>query len=101
MLSSSSLLLLLLLFAHVNSVKLSLFQVVIPLGDIDEVCSFLLFYFWRLIRFPDIVCSWFRTLLLLQIRRTQHAFINPSVTIILRMGAGGHGVPPLGSPDGK
>lgn len=46
-------------------------KVVIPLEDIDEV------------------------------RRTQHAFINPAVTIILRMGAGGHGVPPLGSPDGR
>lgn len=36
-----------------------------------------------------------------EIRRSQHAFINPAITIILRMGAGGHGVPPLGSPDGK
>lgn len=39
-------------------------------------------------------------LLFLKIRRSQHAFINPAITIILRMGAGGHGVPPLGSPDG-
>ncbi|XP_010524179.1 PREDICTED: BAG-associated GRAM protein 1 isoform X2 [Tarenaya hassleriana] len=46
-------------------------KVVIPLGDIDEI------------------------------RRSQHAFINPAVTIILRMGAGGHGVPPLGTPDGR
>ncbi|KAK8476264.1 hypothetical protein V6N11_019947 [Hibiscus sabdariffa] len=46
-------------------------KVVIPLGDIDEI------------------------------RRSQHAFINPAVTIILRMGAGGHGVPPLGSSDGR
>ncbi|GAV66531.1 C2 domain-containing protein/GRAM domain-containing protein [Cephalotus follicularis] len=46
-------------------------KVVIPLGDIDEI------------------------------RRSQHAFINPAITIILRMGAGGHGVPPLGSPDGR
>ncbi|KAJ6383538.1 hypothetical protein OIU78_026931, partial [Salix suchowensis] len=44
-------------------------KVLIPFGDIDEI------------------------------RRSQHAFINPAVTIILRMGAGGHGVPPLGSPD--
>ncbi|KAK7822897.1 bag-associated gram protein 1 [Quercus suber] len=36
-----------------------------------------------------------------EIRRSQHAFINPAITIILRMGAGGHGVPPLGSPDGR
>ncbi|KAJ7947453.1 BAG-associated GRAM protein 1 [Quillaja saponaria] len=36
-----------------------------------------------------------------EIRRCQHAFINPAITIILRMGAGGHGVPPLGSPDGR
>ncbi|CAM8881841.1 unnamed protein product [Rhodiola kirilowii] len=46
-------------------------KVVIPLADIDEI------------------------------RRSQHAFINPAITIILRMGAGGHGVPPLGSPDGR
>ncbi|XP_038991859.1 BAG-associated GRAM protein 1-like isoform X1 [Hibiscus syriacus] len=46
-------------------------KVVIPLGDIDEI------------------------------RRSQHAFINPAITIILRMGAGGHGVPPLGSSDGR
>uniref|UniRef100_A0A3Q7HP89 C2 domain-containing protein n=1 Tax=Solanum lycopersicum TaxID=4081 RepID=A0A3Q7HP89_SOLLC len=36
-----------------------------------------------------------------QIRRSQHAFVNPAVTVILRMGAGGHGVPPLGNPDGR
>ncbi|KAG5233340.1 C2 domain-containing family protein [Salix suchowensis] len=36
-------------------------KVLIPFGDIDEI------------------------------RRSQHAFINPAVTIILRMGAGGHG----------
>ncbi|CAL0313520.1 unnamed protein product [Lupinus luteus] len=37
----------------------------------------------------------------MKIRRSQHALINPAITIILRMGAGGHGVPPLGSPDGR
>ncbi|KAK8982872.1 hypothetical protein V6N11_054857 [Hibiscus sabdariffa] len=36
-----------------------------------------------------------------EIRKSQHAFINPAITIILRMGAGGHGVPPLGSSDGR
>ncbi|WOL15604.1 BAG-associated GRAM protein 1 [Canna indica] len=36
-----------------------------------------------------------------EIRRSQHAVINPAITISLRMGAGGHGVPPLGSPDGR
>ncbi|KAL2487585.1 C2 domain-containing protein/GRAM domain-containing protein [Forsythia ovata] len=46
-------------------------KVIIPFGDIDEI------------------------------RRSQHAFINPAITIILRMGAGGHGVPPLGNPDGR
>ncbi|XP_057514504.1 BAG-associated GRAM protein 1-like isoform X1 [Actinidia eriantha] len=46
-------------------------KVVIPIGDIDEI------------------------------KRSQHAFINPAITIILRLGAGGHGVPPLGSPDGR
>ncbi|PPD88197.1 hypothetical protein GOBAR_DD14869 [Gossypium barbadense] len=45
--------------------------VIIPFGDVDEV------------------------------RKSQHAFINPAITIILRMGAGGHGVPPLGSSDGR
>ncbi|KAK9200719.1 hypothetical protein WN944_015917 [Citrus x changshan-huyou] len=46
-------------------------KLIIPIGDIDEI------------------------------QRSQHAFINPAITIILRMGAGGHGVPPLGSPDGR
>lgn len=36
-----------------------------------------------------------------EVKRSQHAFINPAITLILRMGAGGHGVPPLGSPDGR
>ncbi|GAB2294176.1 BAG-associated GRAM protein 1 [Dionaea muscipula] len=36
-----------------------------------------------------------------EIRRSQHAVINPAITIILRVGAGGHGVPPLGSADGR
>nr|GMD95025.1 BAG-associated GRAM protein 1-like isoform X1 [Ipomoea batatas] len=45
-------------------------KVIIPFGEIDEI------------------------------RRSQHAFINPAITIILRVGAGGHGVPPLGNPDG-
>ncbi|XP_072964835.1 BAG-associated GRAM protein 1-like isoform X1 [Typha angustifolia] len=46
-------------------------KVVVPLGDIHEI------------------------------KRSQHAFINPAITIVLRMGAGGHGVPPLGSSDGR
>ncbi|KAI3459836.1 hypothetical protein Pfo_016499 [Paulownia fortunei] len=46
-------------------------KVIIPFGDIDEV------------------------------RRSQHALINPAITIILRVGAGGHGVPPLGNADGR
>ncbi|KAJ1703730.1 hypothetical protein LUZ63_003509 [Rhynchospora breviuscula] len=46
-------------------------KVVIPLGDIYEI------------------------------KRCQHAVINPAITIVLRTGAGGHGVPPLGCPDGK
>ncbi|XP_047317140.1 BAG-associated GRAM protein 1-like isoform X2 [Impatiens glandulifera] len=46
-------------------------KMIIPLGDIDEI------------------------------RRSQHAVINPAVTIILRAGTGGHGVPPLGNPDGR
>lgn len=36
-----------------------------------------------------------------QIKRSQHACINPAITIILQMGSGGHGVPPLKGPDGK
>ncbi|KAK4482629.1 hypothetical protein RD792_009793 [Penstemon davidsonii] len=46
-------------------------QVIIPFGDIDEI------------------------------KRSQHAVINPAITVILRVGAGGHGVPPLGNPDGR
>lgn len=46
-------------------------KVIIPIGDIDEI------------------------------KRSQHALINPAITIVLRMGAGGNGVPPLGSPDGR
>ncbi|VFQ82859.1 unnamed protein product [Cuscuta campestris] len=46
-------------------------KVIIPFGEIDEI------------------------------RRSQHAFINPAITIVLRVGAGGHGVPPLGNPDGR
>ncbi|KAG8375888.1 hypothetical protein BUALT_Bualt09G0006000 [Buddleja alternifolia] len=46
-------------------------KVIIPFGDIDEI------------------------------KRSQHALINPAITIILRIGAGGHGVPPLGNPDGR
>ncbi|GFP97295.1 c2 and gram domain-containing protein at1g03370 [Phtheirospermum japonicum] len=45
--------------------------VIIPFGDIDEI------------------------------NRSQHALINPAITIILRAGAGGHGVPPLGNADGR
>ncbi|CAM6115915.1 unnamed protein product [Calypogeia fissa] len=36
-----------------------------------------------------------------EIKRSQHAFINPAITIILRAGSGGHGVPPLASTDGR
>lgn len=36
-----------------------------------------------------------------EIRKSQHALINPSVTIILREGTGGHSVPPLGNADGR
>lgn len=46
-------------------------KVIVPIGDIDEI------------------------------KRSQHALINPAITIVLRMGAGGNGVPPLGSPDGR
>ncbi|KAJ0553560.1 putative ABC-type xenobiotic transporter [Helianthus annuus] len=45
--------------------------VIIPFGDIDEI------------------------------RGSQHAVINPAVTIFLRLGAGGHGAPPLHSQDGR
>ncbi|KAL1557213.1 BAG-associated GRAM protein 1-like isoform X2 [Salvia divinorum] len=35
-----------------------------------------------------------------EIRKSQHALINPSITLILREGTGGHGLPPLGNVDG-
>ncbi|KAE8714470.1 C2 and GRAM domain-containing protein [Hibiscus syriacus] len=68
-------------------------KVVIPLGDIDEV-NFVLVMGTSSSLFCDINKNYF-------IRRSQHAFINPAITIILRMGTGGHGVPPLGSSDGR
>ncbi|KAL9144344.1 hypothetical protein ABFS82_14G290700 [Erythranthe guttata] len=46
-------------------------KVTIPFGDIDEI------------------------------KRSRHAIINPAITVILRVGAGGHGAPPLGNGDGK
>ncbi|KAL3619903.1 hypothetical protein CASFOL_034815 [Castilleja foliolosa] len=46
-------------------------KVIIPFGDIDEI------------------------------NRSQHALINPAITVILKAGAGGHGVPPLGNADGR
>ncbi|KAJ0781364.1 putative BAG-associated GRAM protein [Helianthus annuus] len=46
-------------------------KVIIPFGDIDEI------------------------------RRSQHVVINPAITIVLRVGAGGHGAPPLRSQDGR
>lgn len=78
-------------------------QVIIRFEDIDEV-QLLLFFLSLIIQFHISVAlkltSGATVLLSLKIRRSQHAFINPAITIILRMGAGGHGVPPLGSPDG-
>jgi len=74
--------------------------VLIPFEDIDEVWSLILFLSSLNISVKLKLSSGVTILLLLKIRRSQHAFINPAITIILRMGAGGHGVPPLGSPDG-
>ncbi|KAL0322750.1 UNVERIFIED_CONTAM: BAG-associated GRAM protein 1 [Sesamum angustifolium] len=63
------------IYQHGTSASTNIFskqmKVIIPLGDIDEI------------------------------RRSQHALINPAITIILRVGAGGHGVPPLESADGR
>ncbi|KAE8806419.1 C2 and GRAM domain-containing protein [Hordeum vulgare] len=36
-----------------------------------------------------------------EITKSQLAVINPAITIFLRTGAGGHGVPSLGCPDGR
>jgi hypothetical protein len=36
-----------------------------------------------------------------QMKRSQHAVINPAMNIILRSGSGGQGVPPLAGFDGK
>ncbi|GJW52673.1 hypothetical protein Tco_0096758 [Tanacetum coccineum] len=52
----------------IKAMKIVQTEVIIPFGDIDEI------------------------------RRSQHAVINPAVTIVLRMGAG---APPLRSPDGQ
>ncbi|CAI5981791.1 unnamed protein product [Closterium sp. NIES-64] len=34
-----------------------------------------------------------------EVRRSTHALINPAMTVVLHLGTGGHGVPPLPSPD--
>ncbi|CAI7928697.1 unnamed protein product [Closterium sp. NIES-54] len=36
-----------------------------------------------------------------EVRRSTHALINPAMTVVLHLGTGGHGVPPLPSPDGR
>ncbi len=36
-----------------------------------------------------------------QMKRSQHAVINPAINIILRSGSGGQGVPPLAGFNGK
>eukprot|EP00897_Mesotaenium_endlicherianum_P004728 jgi/Mesen1/4283/ME000022S03574 len=36
-----------------------------------------------------------------EMRKSVHAFINPAITVILRSGIGGYGVPPLVSRDGR
>ncbi|GJP48351.1 hypothetical protein CLOM_g7651 [Closterium sp. NIES-68] len=36
-----------------------------------------------------------------EVRRSTHALINPAITVVLHLGTGGHGVPPLPSPDGR
>lgn len=73
-------------------------QVIIPFGDIDEVCCHLCFFLSQMIY--NVFGSEINYYFAIQIKRSQHAVINPAITIILRMGCGGHGVPPLGSPDG-
>lgn len=35
-----------------------------------------------------------------QIKKTHHSLINPAITVTLRPGSGGQGVPPLVSMDG-
>lgn len=68
---------------------------VISFGDIAEVRWLFFTTMFYIVCMHSIVFA-----ISMQIRRSQHAVINPAITIILRMGAGGHGVPPLGSPDG-
>lgn len=36
-----------------------------------------------------------------QVKKSHHSLINPAITITLRSGSGGQGVPPLVSVDGK
>lgn len=89
----------------------SCFQVIIPFGEIDEVYIFFHTLLWLclfgvnviwvfLLVASGLLLYFINSLFWFQIRRSQHAFINPAITIILRVGAGGHGVPPLGNPDG-
>ncbi|WOL01292.1 BAG-associated GRAM protein 1-like [Canna indica] len=37
----------------------------------------------------------------MKIKRSQHACINPAITIVLQSGSGGYGVPPLGGLNGR
>ncbi|KAJ3675379.1 hypothetical protein LUZ60_004421 [Juncus effusus] len=36
-----------------------------------------------------------------EIKKSQHSFVNPSITIILHIGAGGHGIPHLYTKNGR
>ncbi|KZV48473.1 hypothetical protein F511_18279 [Dorcoceras hygrometricum] len=81
-------------------------KVIIPFGDIDEVHNFLFPCYTRIffmLMSVDKKCEMMELFVCVpsQIKRSQHALINPAITIILQTGAGGHGVPPLGSPDGR
>jgi len=74
--------------------------VVIPFEDIYKVQSLLLFLPLCPKYFSEIKFTCGATIFLsLKIQKSEHAKINPAITIILRQGAGGRGVPPLKSRD--
>jgi hypothetical protein len=66
--------------------------------DLNRTTLFFSFFFLAadVVFSEQLACVWEP-----QMKRSQHAVINPAINIILRSGSGGQGVPPLAGFDGK
>jgi hypothetical protein len=66
--------------------------------DLNRTTLFFSFFFFAadVVFSEQLACVWEP-----QMKRSQHAVINPAINIILRPGSGGQGVPPLAGFDGK